>query len=91
MTLLTVAIAAQWLDAMTYVLGVSTMVPVELSPVAAYGPGATLLVKAGAMSLVLLSSLRWKRAPGWRVAGWFALIAGVAGVVMNARAIAGAS
>jgi hypothetical protein len=83
MNLLLPAQLAQAADAATFALGMATIVPVELSPLAALGPGPVLLAKAGAMALLLVTRDCW----GWRIAAAVALVVGTIGVAANLRVL----
>ena len=77
------AMLAQFADATTYALGMATITPVELSPLAALGPGPVLLAKAAAMTALLATRHRW----GWRYAALVALVLGAVGATANVRVI----
>jgi hypothetical protein len=70
---------AQWADAMTFVAGMLVIEPIEWSPVAAFGPGWTLMAKAAGMLALVLTRRRW----GWRIAGIAALVVGAVGASAN--------
>jgi hypothetical protein len=88
-SLLLAMIAAQAADALSYAYGVATFDPVEVSIVHhLFGPGPTLLIKAGLMVLLVLAYRRYRwRWWLWKAAAVFAIAIGVAGAALNTAVI----